>query len=282
MSASRHIGKKMRLAIISFLIFSGCSDSRIEPNTAASSSMTLPRTTPQTTADKTAERILHSYAEAWRGSEEFALKQPTVLGFFIDGEAYSITLNQNGGSLSVGEPDRFDWGFETDLQTLIELDSGRLNALTAMGQARADDPIPLSPKLPDNFSESGEIRSYYIPLMLHFWNREWPEAIPFGEGATRFVHGANTSVLVYDEGLRTAWYQIKPGMRINADPKDQTNDFDTAIIVTRGTFQGKLDGSERTFQEGETVLVPEGMTHEFYAQDSDYGEFIILMWGDGA
>ena len=114
--------------------------------------MTLPRTTPQTTADKTAERILHSYAEAWRGSEEFALKQPTVLGFFIDGEAYSITLNQNGGSLSVGEPDRFDWGFETDLQTLLELDSGRINALTAMGQARADDPIPLSPKLPDDFS----------------------------------------------------------------------------------------------------------------------------------
>ena len=267
--------------LLSILCLAACTDPAIE-NSALSFSVTSPRNLTEPTTDKASESILQSYADAWRGSQEFSLKQPTVFGFWIDGAAYSIALSNSGASLSVGEPSDFDWGFETDLETLIELDSGRLNALTAMGQARADDPIPLQPKLPDDFSDQSIIRGYYIPLMLHFWNREWPESVPFGDGATRLVHGANTSVLVYDEGLRTAWYQLKPGMHINADPNDQVNDFNTAIIVTRGTFHGKLDGQARTFEEGETVLVPEGMTHEFFAQENDYGEFIIVMWGDNA
>ena len=150
-----------------------------------------------------------------------------------------------------------------------------------MGQARASDPIPLQPKLPDSF-DANELRSYHIPLLQSFWSRDWPETIPFGDGVTREVHGANTTVLIYDEGLRTAWYQLKPGMHINADPLDQINDFDTAIIVTRGQFTGNIGGVERLFREGETVRISEGITHEFYAGDHQYGEFIILMWGEGA
>lgn len=100
------------------------------------------------------------------------------------------------------------------------------------------------------------IRSFYISLTRHFWNREWPKTIRSGEGVTRDVHGANTTVLVYDQGLRTAWYPLKAGMYINIDPVDQVNEFDTAIIVTRGRFGGKIDGVERVFREGETVLIP--------------------------
>lgn len=245
-------------------------------------SMTHPVSMTATVQDRSASKILDTYAKAWRGDKEFKLKYPTVLGFWIDEQAFSIRLDQDGATLIIGPPETFDWGFETDITTLQKLDSGVFNALTAMGQASADDPIPLRLRLPDSFSGSAEIRSYYIPLMLHFWNREWPETVPFGEGATRFVHGANTTVLVYDEGLRSAWYQLKPGMHINADSKDQVNEFDTAIIITRGSFHGKLNGIKRKFGEGETVLIPEGMTHEFFAEDGEYGEFIILMWGKKA
>jgi len=244
--------------------------------------MTQPASSKSAETNRLTSEILHDYAEAWRGNEEFQLKKPTVLGFWIDEEAFSIRLDEAGGTLTAGAPTTFDLGFVTDKETLQKLDAGVMNALTAMGQARADDPIPLRPKLPEDFSGGAEMKSYYIPLMLHFWNREWPETVPFGDGATRFVHGANTSVLVYEEGLRSAWYQLKPGMHINVDPKDQVNNFDTAIIVTRGSFWGKLNGSLREFREGETVLIPEGMTHEFFAGDEGYGEFIILMWGEKA
>ena len=226
--------------------------------------------------------ILESYAKAWRGKTEFDLTSPTTLGIWVDGEGYTIELTNDGGAFSASAPERFDWGFETDRATLLKLDGGSLNALTAMGQARVSDLIPLRLRLPDDFLTDSQIPNYFIPLTLHFWNRDWPETIHFGEGTTRNIHGANATVLVYADRLRTAWYQLKPGMHINADPTDQVNDFDTAIIVTKGRFSGRLNDIERVFQEGETVLVPEGMKHEFYAGDGEYGEFVILMWGENA
>lgn len=232
--------------------------------------------------ERPASTIIESFATAWKGEQEFSLHANITLGIWVDGVGYTVDLANEGGSFIATEPESFDWGFETDLQTLQLLDTGSLNALTAMAQARASDPVPLDVRLPEDFSANDEIRSYYIPLTLHFWNRSWPETIRFGDGFTRLVHGANTTVLVYDQGLRTAWYQLMPGMHINAEHVDQTNNFDTAIVVTRGRFTGKIDGEERAFQEGETILVPAGVTHEFYADESEYGEFIILMWGDNA
>lgn len=235
-----------------------------------------------TSGERIANTILESFAEAWRGAEEFRLSRSITLGVWVDDQAFTIRLSDSGGTLVNGEPSQFDWGFETDLETLRRIDDGSLNALTAMGQARASDPIPLDIRVPDDFSGADEIRSFYIPLTFHFWNRDWPETIKFGDGFTREVHGANTIVLIYDEGLRTAWYQLKSGMHINAELEDQVNEFDTAIVVTEGQFSGRIGGEELLFEEGQTVIIPSGVTHEFFADGSQYGEFVILMWGDGA
>lgn len=237
---------------------------------------------PTRLSNRSTSTILESYAQAWRGEAEFELRSPTTLGIWVDGEGFSVELTNQGATFSKGAPSRFDWGFETNRTTLLRLDDGSLNALTAMAQARASDPIPLRPRLPEGFAGSADIWSYYVPLTRHFWDRQWPETIYFGEGTTRSVHGANATALVYDDRLRTAWYQLKPGMHINADPIDQVNDFDTAIIVTKGKFSAYLDGVERGFSEGEMVLVPSGMSHEFFASEDEYGEFIIIMWGNNA
>ena len=60
------------------------------------------------------------------------------------------------------------------------------------------------------------------------------EIIPFGAETTRVVHGAGMGVLYYQRGLRSAFFHIKPGQHINADPKDQTNPFPSLFIVTGG------------------------------------------------
>lgn len=234
------------------------------------------------TAERTVTTILESYADAWRGSEEFQLGRSITLGIWVDDQAYTIKLDDSGGSLVNGEPLRYDWGFETDGSTLRRIDGGSLNALTAMGQARASDPIPLNVRVPDDFSEPDRVRSFYIPLTLHFWNRDWPETIRFGDGLTREVHGANTTVLIYDEGLRSAWYQLKAGMHINSEPADQSNDFNTAIVVTKGSFGARIGGKEVILEEGQTIMIPPGVSHEFFADDAQYGEFVILMWGEDA
>ena len=258
-----------------------CSPSG-SPDRETGLSMTRPPAEQAHLPGRPTSAILESYAQAWRGDAEFELLSPTMLAIWVDGEGFSVELTNHGATFSEGAPDRFDWGFDTDRETLLRLDDGSLNALTAMGQARASDPIPLRPRLPEEFAGNKNIGKYYVPLTGHFWNREWPETVYFGEGTTRSVHGANATALVYDDRIRTAWYQLKSGMHINADPLDQVNDFDTAIVVTRGRFSGRLDGVERSFVEGEMVLVPTGMVHEFFAGEEEYGEFVILMWGENA
>ncbi len=233
-----------------------------------------------------ARTILERYARAWRGREEADLRGETVLAFRVSGEAggeYHVVLPVEGpGRAGEGIPETYGFGFETDIETLRRLDRGEWNAFTAMGQARGGDPIPLVPVTPEGFEWTAENRAYFIPLLFHFWNRDWPERLLFGEGTTRFVHGANATIFYYAEGLRSAWYQVKAGMHVNADRADQTNEFDTLVIMSRGAVMCRLGGVERVLREGEAVFIPAGMRHEFWAEPDQYGEFIILMFGEGA
>lgn len=253
---------------------------------AAAQDMTHPPFPDRPDEGATAREILKRYAEAWRGKEEMELHGPTVLAFWVEGEGggeYHITLSPDGpGHLGEGALVDYAFGFATDMETLRRLDRGEWNALTAMGQARGTDPIPLVPRTPEEFEWTPEDRAYFLPLLFHFWNREWPERVLFGEGTTREVHGGNAVVLYYAGGLRSAWYQVKPGMHINADPANQTNEFDTLVICTRGAVMSKLGGVERLLSEGEAVFVPAGRTHEFWAEEGQYGEFVIVMFGEGA
>lgn len=96
------------------------------------------------------------------------------------------------------------------------------------------------------------------------------------------MHGANATVFFYDRGFRSAWYQVKPGMHVNADPADQINDHPQLMIVTRGRLRTPLHGEERTLSEGEAVFIPPGMRHEFWVERNGYAEFIFLAFGEGA
>lgn len=269
-----------------FIIVSAILATALVPVPGLAQDMTHPPAISSANEQDSAEEILSRYAQAWRGKEEMDLREETVLAFWVRGDAggdYHIILPPEGpGRLLEDIPESYTFGFETDIDALRRIDRGEWNAFTAMGQARGSDRIPLVPKPPDGFEWTPENRGYFIPLFFHFWNRDWPERVLFGEGTTRPVHGANTTVFYYDRGLRTAWYQVKPGMHINADPKDQTNDFHTLVIMSRGAVTCKLGGIERLLQEGEAVFIPAGMRHEFWAKPDQYGEFIILMFGEKA
>jgi len=71
-------------------------------------------------------------------------------------------------------------------------------------------------------------------------------------------------------------------MHINEPADQQTNTFQSSFIVIRGEFRSRLDGKYRRPGEGEAVLVPPGMTHEFWADPDQYGEFIMIAFDEGA
>jgi mannose-6-phosphate isomerase-like protein (cupin superfamily) len=214
-----------------------------------------------------------------------ALDAEITLGFRIagpEGGDYHIVLGPEGpGRLGDGIPDG-TVVFETDIEFLRRLDRDEMNALTAMGQARGSDPIPLVPRFPAGFQWTPEAREFYFPLFFSFWNREWPHVIRFGEGTTREVHGANAAVLYYGQGLRSAWYQLKPGMHVKADARDQSNPFTSLVIATSGAVRARLGGVEVTLREGEAVVIPAHMPHEFWVDEGGYGEAVVVMFGEGA
>ncbi len=243
---------------------------------------------PQTgaNASDSAKVILQRYAEAWRGRQELQLQSTLVLALWVrgaQGGQYTIALSDAPGAVvREGAPPQYDIGFELDIDFLRRLDRGEIGALTAMGQARSSDPIPLNPKLGSDFSNRADASLLFRRLCFHFWNRGWPEITSFGESAARQVHVGNAAVLVYDREFRSAWYQLKPGMHINAQTKDQANQFPQMIIVTRGQFSARLDGRELILSEGQAVFIPAGMTHEFWAEAGQYGELVWTAFGEGA
>lgn len=237
-------------------------------------------------AGDSARVILQRYADAWRGQQELPLERNLVVAFWVKGDGggdYHLVLSPNPGAIvRDGVPDRYDLGFELAIDFLRRLDRGDINALTAMGQARASDPIPLVPKFGPQFGDRSDAKLVFLRASFHFWTRGWPEIVRFGEGTTRPVHGGNATAFVYDREFRSAWYQVKPGMHINVDQRDQTNDYPNVVIVTRGRFKARLDGQERLLAEGEAVFIPAGMTHEFWAESDQYGEFVWIAFGEGA
>lgn len=233
-----------------------------------------------------AQTILQRYADAWRGTDEMEVPEGLDLAFSVQGTSggeYSLALSgAPGGTVREGTAAQYDIRFELDIELLRRIDRGEMNALTAMGQAKSSDPIPLNPEFGPEFRNRSDASILFRRLSLHFWNRAWPEVYPFGESAAREVHGANAAVFVYDREFRSAWYQIKPGMHVNEDPSDQINDFPQLVVVTRGRFNARFDGRVQVLSEGQSILIPPGMRHEFWAEDGQYGEIVWTAFGDGA
>lgn len=233
--------------------------------------------------DADAGTILQRYVDAWRGAEEMALSDTLVVGFHFSGDgggAYHAVFAPDGSAvLRVGLPEGVI-RLHGDMQILRSLDRGELSAMTAMGRAHVSDRTPLDFTLPEGVAFS-DVQAL-LPWIFHFWNREWPEVARFGEGTTRRVHGGASAILYYDTGLRTAFYQVEPGMHINEAEDQRTNPFPSLFVVIRGRFHGRFDGRDRPLREGEAVLVPAGMAHEFWAGENDYGEMIMIAFGEGA
>ena len=128
-------------------------------------------------ASDSAQAILQRYADAWRGGKEMEVPGRLVLAFSVHGDQggeYALELsNDPGGIVRQAAPATYDIGFEVDIDFLRRLDRGEMGALTAMGQARSSDPIPLNPRFGPDFGKRPEAPLLFRRLGFHFWNRGW-------------------------------------------------------------------------------------------------------------
>lgn len=237
-----------------------------------------------------AEEILRAYVADFR--HDPAARDSITFGVRVTGQGggdwHVVGPGKNEGSgevevdLKPGLPPDPGPYFELDLATLRRLDRGELNALTAMGQARGNDPTPMVFRVMPGFQPEAEFLDRFRPFMFHFWTRGWPERVPFGGQLSRVVHGANVVAFYYQKGFRSAWYQIEKGQHINEDPLDQTNPFASMFIMLRGKAEARVGGKQLTLPAGQMMFVPAGVAHEFWNPSDEPAEMIILMFGEGA
>jgi mannose-6-phosphate isomerase-like protein (cupin superfamily) len=237
-----------------------------------------------------AEEILRSFVEDFRSDP--AAAEPITFGIRIMGEGggewHILVGGKKGGAgsfqveLGRGLPPNPSAFYTLDLATLRKIESAEINALTAMGRARASDPAPMDIELMEGFEPEAEFFGRFIPFTFHFWTRGFPEIVSFGRPHSREVHGARMVVFYYQKGLRSAWALIEKGQHVNRDPKDQTNPFPTMIIGIRGKAVAKVGGREVTMQAGQMAFVPAGVSHEAWNPYDEPAEVIILMFGEGA
>jgi len=233
---------------------------------------------------KTAEEMIRDFTSSYQ--KKVAKEEKVIFGIEIQGEGGGkwCIMVEPGQKVTIheGKPKKPTFYFTTDLETLRKIHKGELNALTAAGKARASDPAPLDIKFMEGAPPWAEVQTKVLHVIFHFFVMGSPEIVYFGEEHSRFVHGGNAAIFYYAKGLRTGWYQIKKGMIINQDERDQVNPFPTLIICIRGEGQAKLGEKVMTLKKGMTVYIPTGMSHMFWNEKEEPCEFIIIMFGEGA
>lgn len=232
-----------------------------------------------------AGEILSAYAADYESDPSML---SGTFGIEIEGEWWHVVAipGEGAGAPSVvlreGEPPEPTFYFTLDHATLLKLDAGELNAETAMVKAFSTDPSPMDADVMDGFAPGEGFLNTLLKTSFHFWTRGLPEIIPFGEAYTRFTHGADAVVFYYQPGFRSGWGSIKPGQHANEDPRSQTNPFPSLFIVVRGKGVARIGGVEVELREGQAVLVPPDVAHEFWNPFEESMEIVLLMFGEGA
>jgi len=174
------------------------------------------------------------------------------------------------------DPTYFVFTTRTGLRGMYE---GRFNVMTSQLRSRSSDPsyieytrapgIELTPMV------SARIRQF-----IHFFDVTVPHRYVLSRDHARVVHGAAVVGLYYYPGLRSAWYEVRKGMRLN-EPGD-TNRWDQAFIFVSGTGMAKIGDRTVPVKAGESYYIPPGSDHVVWTDSDEPLQLIWMAWGQGA
>lgn len=236
-------------------------------------------------AGDSAKQILQRFVDDYR-SDPMLIE--TTFGIDVAGERYHVVARKTGNddaavTLHEGFPEDAVWYFTLDDASVLgRLDQRTLNAGTAMAKAFSTDETPMDIAQTDGFEPGEGFLNEILKVTFHFWNRGFPELIPFNEEATRFTHGTDAVIFYYQPGFRSGWFSIKQGHHVNADPKSRTNPFPSLMVFTRGEGSALIGEKAVTVREGQALFIPPGISHQFLNENEAPLQGVLLMFGEGA
>lgn len=231
--------------------------------------------------------ILERFAKDYENDVTF--KEDVVFAVKVDNAVWNVNAVAKTDSsrakvlISNGWPEEPTFYFVTDKKTLANIDSGKLNPLTGAVKEFSSDFAPFDADFMQGFSPDEGFMGKLLSIYFHFWTRGTPEIIPYGIDFTRFTHGSQASVLFYQPGFRSGYVALKKGQHANENEKSRRDPFYSMLISLKGNIIMIIDGKESILKEGNAVVIPPNVSHEFLNRDSETPvEGILLMFGDGA
>ena len=231
--------------------------------------------------------ILQSFADDFE--KDSALTRASMFGVKVGSDFYTIDAMPADGekparvSVTAGEPASPTFYFTVeDSKWLGKVSRGDVNALTSMAKAFSSDYAPMDVETMDGFQPTEDFGEWIVPFIFHFWTKGFPEIVPYGPDMTRETHGTNAGVFYYQPGLRSGWFDVRPGQHVNADEKSRTNPFPSMFIMIEGDLTARINGVDRPFRNGEMMFIPAGVSHEFINRGKKPARGFLFMFGDGA
>jgi len=206
------------------------------------------------------------------GDEEFGVQ--------VNGEMWTVTLDHEDHSYEVrqGDPSSPTFFYTATGDILERINRGEISAYTAMAKAFSTDVTPMDIGL----MEGADFDPAILTHVFHFWTRGFPEVVNYAAQDTRYVHGANAGIIYYQPGFRSGFGTLSPGQHANEDPDSRTNPFPTLLIVTQGRMTARINGEDSVLPEGNLMIIPAGVSHEFLNPYDEDAHFFLFMFGEGA
>ena len=225
--------------------------------------------------------ILAAYAEDYR--HDLTFTDAVTFGVKVADDFYTINVTAEKSDVTRGEPQTPSFYFTIKNSAYLnKLNNGEYAALTLMGKAFSSDVTPMDVEMMEGFQPDADFGDGLLPFIFHFWTRGTPEMVKFSADATRVVHGANLGVLYYQPGLRSGWFDIRPGQHVNEDEASRTNPFPSMLIVIEGEVEALIGDETFNFEAGNMMLIPAGVSHQFINRGKESAFGFLFMFGDGA
>jgi mannose-6-phosphate isomerase-like protein (cupin superfamily) len=220
-------------------------------------------------------------------ADSFRQKAPSNLALIVQiniqptDRVWHIAID-SGKSIQVraGSHPKAQFIFSTTEETLRLVHEGKMTGLTAAGKAKDSDTAPLEMKFGEGVQSTSAVKETLFASIQRFFNRSIPEKILLGDEHSRVVHGGHAIPLYYYPGMRSAWYLLKKGQRLN-EPGD-TNPFPQAFIFISGEGFAKIGDTRLKVKAGESYYVPPNSDHVVWTESQEPLVLIFLAWGEGA
>jgi hypothetical protein len=235
--------------------------------------------------------ILQRYVEDYRSDPMLV---DARFGIRVGDEWWSVTSRKgmqgqaNEVVLTKGPPAQPTWFFSIDgAQSLQQLDRGEVTFGTLAGKARQSDKVAVDADFmpgytPDARTPGSDFYQTFTRVSFHFWYRGNPEIVPFGTQALRTIHGADSTALYYQPGLRTIWFSIKNGQHANRGSGEGVGPWTKLLVFVKGAGKARIGDSTVDVKAGDRLFVPPRFVKEIWNDSATPLEGVLIIFGEGA